>query len=858
MLYPVSLRSKVFFMKNSRVLLILFASILLIIPTARAAPTSNSSNLISGTISLVGTVNVSTLPDSSQQSTGSSRAPLHAQGEQALQKAKAQADANGFVPADEGTKTVDTVSPAAASPLNPTVGLVLEGAVGASPNPCGCTPPDGAVGAGPNHVFSMVNSAGIIYTKTGSLVRGTFALDSFFGVPGHSLSDPQVSFDVGSGRWFTSIIDISTNNIQVAVSTSNDPTGTFNVYTITDPNHLPDQPVTGTNDDKYVVSVNDFNTAGTSFIGVHYFVLNKSELVAGASTIDTAQNTPDPNMFSLHPAQHLTSSTTFYLVTDCTGSCVSSPTSTTNTETVISLTGVPPGTVSSSSSNFSIATSVIGPNGVQPGTSTTVNTDDNRVETAVWESNSLWAAWNDACVPSGDSSTRTCLRLVQATTSGATATKNQDFDFAASGAYYFYPAVTSSQGSLAVSFATSSSSVFPSAMATGRASSDPINTLQSPATIRAGSADDTSTRYGDYFGAATDPTPTASSTFWLESEYRKDSTFQNWNTVISQIGAFGAPPPFDFSVSLNPTSGSVTQGSGTTSTVTVSLVSGTTQSVSLSTTISPTATGLTATVNPTSGNPTFTSTLSISTTSATPTGSYTITVTGTSGSLSHSASYALTVTAPAAFDFSISLSPTGGSVVQGSSTTSTVTVTLLSGTTQTVSLTASVSPVVTNGPTASLNPSSGNPTFTSTLTISTSSNTPTGTYTITVTGTGGSVSHSGTYTLTVNAPPPPDFSISASPSSLTIHRTGSGSVTITLTSINGFSGSVSLTATGVNGVTETFSTNPVNVPANGSATATLTFQGSSSDSHGTFTVTITGTSGSLSHSTTVTLTITRH
>jgi len=739
-------------MKNSRILLILFASILLIIPTARATTIPNSATLISGTVSLYGTVNVSDLRNSQGDQNNVERAPLHAQGEQAFQQTKDQANSNGFIPADEGTKTV--TAPATATPLTPTVGLVLEGAVGASPNPCGCTPPDGAVGAGPNHVFSMVNTAGIIYTKTGSLVRGTFGLDSFFGVPGHSLSDPQVSFDANSGRWFSSIIDINTNNVLVAVSTSNDPTGTFNLYSISDPNHLPDQPVTGTNDDKYVVSVNDFNTAGTLFIGVHYFVLNKAQLVAGNPTISTAQNTPDPNMFSLHPAQHLTSSTTFYLVTDCTGSCVSSPSSTTTTETVVSLTGVPPGSVTVNTSSFSISTSVIGPNARQPGTSTLLATNDNRVESVVWESNSLWAAWNDACVPSGDTQTRTCLRLVQATTSGATATKNQDFDFATNGGYYFYPAVTSSQGSLAVSFGTSSSNVFPSAMATGRASTDPINTLQSPATIRAGSADDTSTRYGDYFGAATDPTPTASSTFWLEAEYRKDSTFQNWNTVISQIGAFG----------------------------------------------------------------------------------------GGGGS----------------FDFSISLSPSSGSVAQGSTTTSTVTVSLISGTSQTVSLSATVSPLVTNGPTASLNPPSGNPTFSSTLTISTSTSTPTGTYTITVTGTGGSVSHSGTYTLTVTAPPPGDFSISASPTSLTIHRTASGSVTITVTSLNGFTGTVSLSATPVAGVTETFNPTSVNVPANGSASATLTFQGSSGDSRGTFTVTVTGTSGSLSHSTTVTLTILKH
>jgi hypothetical protein len=186
------------------------------------------------------------------------------------------------------------------------VGLILEGAPGGSPNPCGCTPPDGAVGAGPNHVFEAVNTAGIIYTKSGSLAVGTFSLASFFGVPGASLSDPQVSFDASSGRWFASIININTNQVLVAVSTSNDPTSTFNLYAISDGTNLPDQPVTGTNDDKYVVSVNDFNSAGTSFLGVHYWVLSKADLVAGV-TAHIASSAQDPNMFSrytLHSTSH--------------------------------------------------------------------------------------------------------------------------------------------------------------------------------------------------------------------------------------------------------------------------------------------------------------------------------------------------------------------------------------------------------------------------------------------------------------------------------------------------------------------------------------------------------------------------
>ena len=732
-------------MKNSLALLFLFASVLLLIPTASAAnsPTT-STTLTSSTTSPYGIVDVSNLPQIDQPTTNVNRAPLHSQGVQAYDQAKAQAGLNGYVPAGESAKTVAT-APSNPTPQTTTVGLILEGAVGGAPNPCGCTPPDGAVGAGPNHVFSMVNTAGIIYTKTGTLVRSTFGLDSFFGVPGASLSDPQVSFDVGSGRWFASIININTNQILVAVSTSNDPTGTFNLYAISDGTNLPDQPVAGTNDDKYVVSVNDFNSAGTRFLGVHYFVVNKADLVAGA-TAHIASSAQDPNMFSLHPAQHLSSSTTFYLVTDCTGSCVSSPTSQTNTETVISLTGVPPGTVTVSSSSFSIATSVIGPNAQQAGTTTLLVTNDNRVESVVWESNSLWAGWNDACVPSGDSATRTCLRLVQATTSGSTATKAQDFDFAARGAYYFYPAVTSHLGQLAVSFGTSSSSVFPSAIVTGRASSDPVNTLQAPVTVKAGSAPDTSTRYGDYFGAATDPTPTASSTFWLESEYRKDSTFQNWNTVISQVGSFSTSTGFDFSVSLSPTSGSVVQGSGTTSTVTVSLVSGTSTTVSLSTSINPTAAGLTATVSPTSGTPTYTSTLTISTATNTPTGSYTITVTGTSGTLSHSATYSLTVNPPQSPDFSISASPSSLTMSRSGSTSTTVTITSLNGFSGTVTLSTSALPT---GVTASFNPASvTGGSGTSTLTFTGSGpGTQTGVFTITITGTSGSLTHSTTVSL---------------------------------------------------------------------------------------------------------------
>ncbi|HEX6967428.1 MAG TPA: S8 family peptidase [Micromonosporaceae bacterium] len=98
-------------------------------------------------------------------------------------------------------------------------------------------------------------------------------------------------------------------------------------------------------------------------------------------------------------------------------------------------------------------------------------------------------------------------------------------------------------------------------------------------------------------------------------------------------------------------------------------------------------------------------------------------------------------------DFSISVSPTSGSVTQGGSVSATVNTTVTSGSPQTVTLSASGLP---SGATASFNPSSVTAGNSSTMTISTSSSTPTGTYTVTITGSAASGTRSTTYTLTVN------------------------------------------------------------------------------------------------------------
>jgi subtilase family serine protease len=201
--------------------------------------------------------------------------------------------------------------------------------------------------------------------------------------------------------------------------------------------------------------------------------------------------------------------------------------------------------------------------------------------------------------------------------------------------------------------------------------------------------------------------------------------------------------------------------------------------------------------------------------------------------------------------FTLSDSPSSLSITQGSSGTSTITVTDVNGFTGSVTLAASGLP---SGVTATFgtNPTTG----TSVLTLTASATATTGTSTVTITGTSGSLTATTTLALTVNSTATPAFSVSASPASVTVTQGASGTSTITVTSTGGFNSATTLSASGLpSGVTATFSTNPVTPPANGSATSTLTLTASASATVGTATVTITGTSGSTSHSTTIALTV---
>jgi VCBS repeat-containing protein len=109
------------------------------------------------------------------------------------------------------------------------------------------------------------------------------------------------------------------------------------------------------------------------------------------------------------------------------------------------------------------------------------------------------------------------------------------------------------------------------------------------------------------------------------------STTAKINGPGSITANFEKVEQFNFEISITPPTRTIKAGESTTFSITVSLLSGATQTVMLS--LSGQHNTMSYNFNPSSGSPTFTSTLTISTTSSTPANTYTLTITGTGGGI---------------------------------------------------------------------------------------------------------------------------------------------------------------------------------------------------------------------------------
>jgi hypothetical protein len=216
------------------------------------------------------------------------------------------------------------------------------------------------------------------------------------------------------------------------------------------------------------------------------------------------------------------------------------------------------------------------------------------------------------------------------------------------------------------------------------------------------------------------------------------------NNFGSFTFSVAAPTPFDFDVVISPTSLTSQPGQTQTAAVNVNPKSGTPEPVTL--TVSGQPAGVTPSLNPTSGTPPYTSTLTIVVSNTVALGTYTLTVTGSGGGQTHSSIIMLTISQAA--DFHIDVNPASQSVSQGQTASYAVNVVGSNGFNSQVSLSVSGLPSGAN-PVFSVN--SGTPDFSATLTVTLPSSVLAGSFTLAIKGSGGGLDRTANAVLTITA-----------------------------------------------------------------------------------------------------------
>jgi hypothetical protein len=227
---------------------------------------------------------------------------------------------------------------------------------------------------------------------------------------------------------------------------------------------------------------------------------------------------------------------------------------------------------------------------------------------------------------------------------------------------------------------------------------------------------------------------------------------------------------------------------------------------------------------------------------------------GTAVGGAFTASYAISYYhQPPSFQFA--LNPARLTMLQNTTSTSTLTITSIGHYSGTVTLTLLFPGHVF---TATLSPTRvnvhSNRAASSTLTV-TAPAAP-GNYTVLIIGAGSNRGRPlySSAMLTVQIVSSQDFTISSSPNSIINTIGETNTTTITVTSLNGYTGNVSLTATvPFAHITVTGDQSPLTITPNDNATSALDITTTSNTAPGNYTITVTGTDGQRTHSTIILL-----
>ncbi len=133
-------------------------------------------------------------------------------------------------------------------------------------------PPDPSGAVGPNHYVHGVNVIIKIFDKSGNVLAGPTSLSTFLN-SGNNDGDPIVMYDQLADRFFVSQFRQSDDALIIGVSTTPDPTGTYNLYSFP-LDAFPDYP-------HYTVWPDAYYLTANKFTGNRIFALDRAAMIAG-------------------------------------------------------------------------------------------------------------------------------------------------------------------------------------------------------------------------------------------------------------------------------------------------------------------------------------------------------------------------------------------------------------------------------------------------------------------------------------------------------------------------------------------------------------------------------------------------
>jgi centrosomal CEP192-like protein len=441
-------------------------------------------------------------------------------------------------------------------PVSATLGLNFEGlGQGQYGFNLQFAPPDtnGVVGA--TQYVQWVNAEFAVFNKSTGAIIGTphpgNAIWAGFGGVCQTTNDgdPIVQYDKIANRWIFTQFSIEAQPFTqcVAVSTTNDATGTYNRYAFQFGINFNDYPKLGVWPDGYYMTFNMFRN-GQIFIGADACAMDRVKMLAGqtATIVCFQQSSAIGGMLpgdldgtiqpaAGEPAFFLNFGTNSLRLWKFHVDFTTPANSTFTGPTTLAV------------SNFTPLGSV-----TQPGTTQKLDSlsdrlmyrlayrkfADNHESLVVTHSITAGIRWYEIQDPNG------------------TPTVFQQGTFAPDASTRWMGSVAMDQsGNIGLGYSVSSASVFPSVFFTGRVPGDPLGSMETEQLVVNGSGSQTGglSRWGDYSAMTIDPADDC--TFWYTQEYMKANGSFNWNTRIANFkfancGGGGGGPV----VSLSPTS----------------------------------------------------------------------------------------------------------------------------------------------------------------------------------------------------------------------------------------------------------------------------------------------------------------